>query len=136
MGYVSRLRIPNSPIRWIFSGSEWRKRIAQPQGDEMPRCKDPTTTTTTTKLISRHISWFVPMSRVPVTTRIISFFSRGAGEPNLNLHLPLLLGGLYNASYEGIRRVENPTSKDAFHHIHSHKLCFTIYFSYTWQVCL
>lgn len=44
----------------------------------MPRCKDPTTTTTTKTNISCHISWVVPLSRIPVTTKIISFFSRGS----------------------------------------------------------
>ncbi len=36
------------------------------------------------------IFWVVPLPRIPVTTRIIVFL---VGDPNLNLHLPLLLGG-------------------------------------------
>ena len=35
------------------------------------------------------ITWVVPLPRMPVTTRIVSCL---VGNPNLNLHLPLLLG--------------------------------------------
>ena len=34
--------------------------------------------------------WVVPLPRIPVTTRIIPCL---VGNPELNLHLPLLLGG-------------------------------------------
>ena len=37
-----------------------------------------------------NIPWVVPLPRIPVTTRIILFL---VGDLNLNLHLPLLLGG-------------------------------------------
>ena len=36
------------------------------------------------------IHWVWPPHRIPVTTRIITFL---VGDPNLNLHFPLLLGG-------------------------------------------
>ena len=36
------------------------------------------------------IPWVVPPPRMPVTTRIIPYL---VGNPNLNLHLPLWLGG-------------------------------------------
>ena len=38
----------------------------------------------------RVIPWVVPPPRMPVTTRIITFL---VGDPELNLHLPQLLGG-------------------------------------------
>ena len=38
---------------------------------------------------TQNIPWVVPLPRMPVTTRIITFL---VGNPNLNLHLPLLLG--------------------------------------------
>ena len=42
------------------------------------------------KKIAWHIPWVVPPPRIPVTTRITMFL---VGDPELNLHLPLLLGG-------------------------------------------
>ena len=38
------------------------------------------------------IHWVVPLPRMPVTTRIITFLVGNPGIP-INLHLPLLLGG-------------------------------------------
>ena len=38
---------------------------------------------------TQNTPWVVPLPRMPVTTRIITFL---VGNPNLNLHLPLLLG--------------------------------------------
>ena len=37
-----------------------------------------------------YIYWVWPPPRIPVTTRIITCL---VGDPNLNLHFPLLLGG-------------------------------------------